>query len=186
MPPANPGGYFHTESSLDVGNIADIQQIDLGTTDIVFKESREYLGVRLVLIAPHHQRNAGPKRQKLETRAVVLGQSHNQSGKMALLIRPSTIFQTVVGTEMKQDGGIKVGQVHWCSALQIKWVSSITKSTQVETGLYKEKLLQEARVKLAKDLLNLLEEGDGWSDIDWEKVEVCETKLVTFTYTNSF
>lgn len=186
MPPANPGGFFHTEGRLEVDDIADIQKIRAGTASITFEKEREYNGILSVSIAPNHQSNNGHKRQKLETRAVVLGQSQNQRGKVALFTRPNTIFKTVVGTEMSQDGGIKVGQVHWCSGLQIKWVSSTTKSTNKETGLYKEKVIQEARVKLVKELLILLEEGDGWEDIDWEEVEVCETKQVPFIYANTF
>ena len=66
MSPANPGGFFHMDSRLDVGDIADIQQIEMGTAEIVFKESWEYLGVRLITVTPHHQgreeRGSRPRR----------------------------------------------------------------------------------------------------------------------------
>jgi hypothetical protein len=138
-----------------------------------------------VSITGNPQNNAGAKRQKIESRAVVLGQSQKHHGKMALIRRPGTICQTVVGTDMKQDGGSQVGMIHWCSGLQIKWVPSTAKLTQTETGLFKEKLVQDARLDLVKNLLALLEEGDTWSDVGWEQVEVCETELFTLTYTNS-
>jgi hypothetical protein len=184
MPPADPGGVLHTEKGLDINAIADIQEIRNGTADIVFEEEHEYLGVLLVSITRNPHRNNGPKRQRLETRAVILGQSQTEHGKVALIRRPGAICQTVVGPEMKQDGGSKAGIIHWCSGLQIKWVPSITKSTQNETGLFKEKLVQDARLDLVKNLLALLEEADKWSDIDWEEVDVCEAELFTFTCAN--
>lgn len=61
---------------------------------------------------------------------------------------------------------------------------SLTKSTKTETGLFKEKLVQDARLDLVKNLLALLEEADKWSDIDWEEVDVCEAELFTFTCAN--
>jgi hypothetical protein len=185
MPPANQSGFFHIERRLDVSAIADIQEIRNGTADILFEEEHEYSGVLLVSIAGNSQNNAGAKRQKIECRAVVLGQSQKYYGKMALIRRPGTICQTVIGTDMKQDGGSRVGMIHWCSGLQIKWVSSITKSTQTETGLFKEKLVQDARLDLVKNLLALLEEGETWSDIDWEQIEVCAKELFTLTHTDS-
>jgi hypothetical protein len=186
MPAADPGGFFHTESRLDVNAIADVQEIRKGTADIIFDKEHEYLGVLLVSITENPQKNNGPKRQRLETRAVILGQSQKEHGKVTLIRRPAAICQTVVGPEMKQDGGAKTGMIHWCSGLQIKWVPGITKSTKTETGLFKEKLVQDARLKLVKDLLDLLEEGDKWSDIDWEEVDVCEAELFDLTCANSF
>jgi len=66
VPPANPGGFFHTERRLDVGNIADIQQPRAGTASVVFKKEREYHSVLMVSIAHNHQNNNDPKRQKFE------------------------------------------------------------------------------------------------------------------------
>jgi hypothetical protein len=184
MPPAKDRGFFHIEKPLDVDSIADIQEIRNRTADIIFENEHDYLGVLLVSIA-NNPKNGGSKRQKTEIRAVVLGQSQKESGKVALIKRPGAICQTVIGTEMKQDGGSRTGMIHWCSGLQIKWVPSTTKSTKTETGLYKEKLLQNARLDLVKNLLDLLEKGSRWSKIDWEEVDVCEAELFTSTCANN-
>lgn len=172
MPPAKASGFYHTEKPLDTDKIADVQQIRNETAEVVFTHEREYKGVLFVSVAANHKTSRAPKRQKYEFRAVVLGQSHKQHGKVVLLTRPNRIFQTVVGIELKQDGGIGVGNVHWCSGLQIKWVPHVTPSTQVETCLFKEKLIQDIRVKLVKDLFNLMDKEDEWPDINWDEIEV--------------
>ncbi|KAH0360654.1 hypothetical protein KCU65_g9255, partial [Aureobasidium melanogenum] len=171
MPPAKASGFFHTEEPLNIDEIADIQDIRDETTNIVFTHEHEYKGVLFMMVAQHLRSSNPTKRQKVEFPAIVLGQSQKEPGKIVLLKRPGAIFQTVFGTEMKQAGGIGVGNVHWCSGLQIKWVPHVTPSTQVETGLFKEKLIQDMRVKLVKDLFNLMNQEDDWSDIDWDEVE---------------
>ncbi|KAK6003920.1 hypothetical protein QM012_008770 [Aureobasidium pullulans] len=171
MPPANPSGFFHLEERLDVGAIADIQQIRTGTADIVFDEEHEYQGILLVSVAVKRKGANASKRQRLEFRAVVLGQSQSEPGKVALYTRPNKVFQTVIGTEMKQSGGVGIGSIHWCSGLQLKWVPHVTATTRVQTGLFQEKAVHDARVKLAKDLFEMLDEEQEWSDIDWDEIE---------------
>ncbi|KAG9667852.1 hypothetical protein KCU99_g8766, partial [Aureobasidium melanogenum] len=171
MPPAKPSGFFHIEERLDVGEITDVQDIRSGTADLAFVEEHEYQGVLLVSVATKRRDENASKRQKLEVRAVVLGQSQSEPGKVVFYTRPSKVFQTVVGTDMKQSGGIGVGHIHWCSGLQVKWVPHVTTSTRVETGLFKEKAVQDARVKLAKELFELLDEEREWSDVNWDEIE---------------
>lgn len=173
MPPAKAGGFFHVEERLDVGDIADIQQIRSGITDLAFIKEHEYQGVLLVSVDTK-RKNENAKRQKLEVRAVVLGQSQSEPGKVVLFTRPGKVYQTVVGTDMKQSGGIGVGHIHWCSALQVNWVPHVTASTRVETGLFKEKVVQDARVKLVKELFEFLDKEKEWSSIDWDEIEVSE------------
>jgi hypothetical protein len=98
------------------------------------------LGVLFVSIAPNTQGNDTAKREKFECRAIVLGQSQTTSGQVAFLKRATTICNTLFGPEMKQAGGSKVGNLHWCSGLQIKWVPSITQETGAKTGLFKQKV----------------------------------------------
>ncbi|KAG9595218.1 hypothetical protein KCU77_g6257, partial [Aureobasidium melanogenum] len=174
MPPAKPSGFFHIEERLDVGDITDIQKIRADTADLAFVEEHEYQGVLFVSVATKSRAENASKRQKLEVRAVVLGQSQSEPGKVVFYTRPSKVFQTVVGTDLKQSGGIGVGHIHWCSGLQVKWVPHVTTSTRVETGLFKEKAVQDARVKLAKELCELLDEEKEWSDVKWDEVEVVE------------
>lgn len=172
MPPAKASGFFHIEKPLDVDKIVDVQQIRQETAEVVFTHEREYKGVLFVSITANHKNGRTAKRQRLEFRAVVLGQSHKQEGKVVLLTRPNKAFQTVAGIELKQDGGIGLGHVHWCSGLQLKWVPHITPSTRVETGLFQERLIQDTRVKLVKDLFNLVDKEDDWSDVEWDEIEV--------------
>ncbi|KAG9957198.1 hypothetical protein KCU61_g9295, partial [Aureobasidium melanogenum] len=171
MPPAKPSGFFHIEERLDVGDITDIQKIRADTADLAFVEEHEYQGVLFVSVATKSRAENASKRQKLEVRAVVLGQSQSEPGKVVFYTRPSKVFQTVVGTDLKQSGGIGIGHIHWCSGLQVKWVPHVTTSTRVETGLFKEKAVQDARVKLAKELFELLDEEKEWSEIKWDEVE---------------
>lgn len=172
MPPAKASGFFHTEEPLGVDSIADVQEIRNESANIIFTDEHQYKGVLFVMVAQHLQSSNSTKCQKVEFPAIVLGQSQKEPGKIVLLKRPGAIFQTVFGIEMKQAGGIGVGNVHWCSGLQIKWVRHVTPSTQVETGLFKEKLIQDTRAKLVKDLFNLMHKEDDWSDIDWDEIEV--------------
>ncbi|THV71190.1 hypothetical protein D6D28_04610 [Aureobasidium pullulans] len=175
MPVANPQGFFHQEAPLEVDDIADLQEIETGDADLVFVRKYEYKGVLLVEILgrPNTTSTTGAvKRQRVEFRAVVLGESQLKPGEMILLYRPGKIFQTVYGMELRQKGGITTGNVHWCSGLQIKWVPSITASTKTSSALYSEKLIQKARVDLAKDLYSIIENEDvDWEDIDWDEVE---------------
>ena len=129
MPPAKASGFFHTEKRLVIDKIADVQQIREETAEVIFTHEREYKGVLLVMVAQYTRASDSVKRHKVEFPAVVLGQSQKEPGKMVLLKRPGITFQTVFGTGMKQDGGIGVGNVHWCSGLQLKWVPTITTST---------------------------------------------------------
>ncbi|THW75257.1 hypothetical protein D6D19_04173 [Aureobasidium pullulans] len=175
MPVANPQGFFHQEAPLEVDDVADLQEIETGHADLAFMRKYEYKGVLLVEILgrPNTTSTTGAvKRQRVEFRAVVLGESQLKPGEMILLYRPGKIFQTVYGMELKQKGGITTGNVHWCSGLQIKWVPSITASTKTSSALYFEKLIQKARVNLAKDLYSIIENEDvDWEDIDWDEVE---------------
>ncbi|TIA56928.1 hypothetical protein D6C77_06566 [Aureobasidium pullulans] len=175
MPVANPQGFFHQEAPLEVDDIADLQEIETGDADLVFMRKYEYKGVLLVEILgrPNTTSTTGAvKRQRVEFRAVVLGESQLKPGEMILLYRPGKIFQTVYGMELKQKGGITTGNVHWCSGLQIKWVPSITASTKTSSALYSEKLIQKARVSLAKELYSMIENEDlDWEDIDWDGIE---------------
>ncbi|THY04905.1 hypothetical protein D6D02_07855 [Aureobasidium pullulans] len=175
MPVANPQGFFHQEAPLEVDDIADLQQIETGDADLAFIRKYEYKGVLLVEILgrPNTTSTTGAvKRQRVEFRALVLGESQLKPGEMILLYRPGKIFQTVYGMDLKQKGGITTGNVHWCSGLQIKWVPSITASTKTSSALYSEKLIQKARVDLAKDLYSIIENEDvDWEDIDWDEVE---------------
>ncbi|CAD0112626.1 unnamed protein product, partial [Aureobasidium uvarum] len=169
MPPASESGFFHTEKPLHVLNIADVQDIRNGSAALSFTEHFEYKGVLFVKVAA--KVSSAGKRQKVEFPAVVLGQSQKRAGQMVLLKRPSATFQTVVGEDMKQEGGIGIGFVHWCSGLQLKWVAHVTPSTQVETGLFAEKRIQDARVALVKELYGLIDKDDDWSDLPWNKVK---------------
>ncbi|TIA33528.1 hypothetical protein D6C79_08945 [Aureobasidium pullulans] len=175
MPVASPQGFFHQEAPLEVDNIADLQEIETGDADLVFMRKYEYKGVLLVEIIGRPSTTSttsAVKRQRVELRAVVLGESQLKPGQMILLYRPGKIFQTVYGMELKQKGGITTGNVHWCSGLQIKWVPSITASTKTSSALYSEKLIQKARVDLAKDLYSMIENEDlDWEDIDWGEIE---------------
>ncbi|THV75086.1 hypothetical protein D6D29_08774 [Aureobasidium pullulans] len=175
MPVANPQGFFHQEAPLEVNDIADLQEIETGDADLAFMRKYEYKGVLLVEILGRPNTtstNGAVKRQRVEFRAVVLGESQLKPGEMILLYRPGKIFQTVYGMELKQKGGITTGNVHWCSGLQIKWVPSITASTKTSSALYSEKLIQKARVDLAKDLYSMIENEDlDWEDIDWDEIE---------------
>ncbi|THX32239.1 hypothetical protein D6D12_02375 [Aureobasidium pullulans] len=175
MPVANPQGFFHQEAPLEFDDITDLQEIETGDADLAFTRKYEYKGVLLVEILgrPNTTSTTGAvKRQRVEFRAVVLGESQLKPGEMILLYRPGKIFQTVYGMELKQKGGITTGNVHWCSGLQIKWVPSITASTKTSSALYSEKLIQKARVDLAKDLYSIIENEDvDWEDIDWDEVE---------------
>ncbi|THW93869.1 hypothetical protein D6D15_02129 [Aureobasidium pullulans] len=175
MPVASPQGFFHQEAPLEVDDIADLQEIETGDADLAFMRKYEYKGVLLVEILgrPNTTSTTGAvKRQRVEFRALVLGESQLKPGQMILLYRPGKIFQTVYGMELKQKGGITTGNVHWCSGLQIKWVPSITASTKTSSALYSEKLIQKARVNLAKDLYSIIENEDvDWEDIDWDEVE---------------
>ncbi|THZ67052.1 hypothetical protein D6C88_08192 [Aureobasidium pullulans] len=175
MPVANPQGFFHQEAPLEFDDITDLQEIETGDADLAFMRKYEYKGVLLVEILgrPNTTSTTGAvKRQRVEFRAVVLGESQLKPGEMILLYRPGKIFQTVYGMELKQKGGITTGNVHWCSGLQIKWVPSITASTKTSSALYSEKLIQKARVDLAKDLYSMIENEDvDWEDIDWDEVE---------------
>ncbi|THV67697.1 hypothetical protein D6D27_10161 [Aureobasidium pullulans] len=175
MPVASPQGFFHQEAPLEVDDIADLQEIETGDADLAFMRKYEYKGVLLVEILgrPNTTSTTGAvKRQRVEFRALVLGESQLKPGQMILLYRPGKIFQTVYGMELKQKGGITTGNVHWCSGLQIKWVPSITASTKTSSALYSEKLIQKARVDLAKDLYSIIENEDvDWEDIDWDEVE---------------
>ncbi|THW03818.1 hypothetical protein D6D24_10667 [Aureobasidium pullulans] len=178
MPVANPQGFFHQEAPLEFDDITDLQEIETGGADLAFTRKYEYKGVLLVEILgrPNTTSTTGAvKRQRVEFRAVVLGESQLKPGEMILLYRPGKIFQTVYGMELKQKGGITTGNVHWCSGLQIKWVPSITASTKTSSALYSEKLIQKARVDLAKNLYSIIENEDvDWEDIDWDEVEVSE------------
>ncbi|OBW69501.1 MAG: Zf-UBP-domain-containing protein [Aureobasidium pullulans] len=150
MPVANPQGFFHQEAPLEFDDIADLQEIETGDADLAFMRKYEYKGVLLVEIVgrPNTTSTTGAvKRQRVEFRAVVLGESQLKPGEMILLHRPGKIFQTVYGMELKQKGGITTGNVHWCSGLQIK-------------------------VDLAKDLYSMIENEDlDWEDIDWDEIE---------------
>ncbi|THY49911.1 hypothetical protein D6C98_06198 [Aureobasidium pullulans] len=175
MPVANPQGFFHQEAPLEYDDITDLQEIETGDADLAFMRKYEYKGVLLVEILgrPNTTSTTGAvKRQRVEFRAVVLGESQLKPGEMILLYRPGKIFQTVYGMELKQKGGITTGNVHWCSGLQIKWVPSITASTKTSSALYSEKLIQKARVDLAKDLYSMIENEDlDWEDINWDEIE---------------
>ncbi|TIA22201.1 hypothetical protein D6C80_01432 [Aureobasidium pullulans] len=176
MPVANPQGFFHQEAPLEFDDITDLQEIETGDADLAFMRKYEYKGVLLVEILgrPNTTSTTGAvKRQRVEFRAVVLGESQLKPGEMILLYRPGKIFQTVYGMDLKQKGGVTTGNIHWCSGLQIKWVPGITASTKTSSALYSEKLIQKARVDLAKDLYSMIENEDvDWEDIDWDEVEV--------------
>ncbi|KEQ78923.1 hypothetical protein D6C91_05273 [Aureobasidium pullulans] len=175
MPVASPQGFFHQEAPLEVDNIADLQEIETGDADLVFMRKYEYKGVLLVEIIGRPSTistTSAVKRQRVELRAVVLGESQLKPGEMILLYRPGKIFQTVYGMDLKQKGGVTIGNVHWCSGLQIKWVPSITASTKTSSASYSEKVIQKARVGVAKDLYSMIENEDlDWEDIDWDEIE---------------
>ncbi|THZ00164.1 hypothetical protein D6C92_01951 [Aureobasidium pullulans] len=175
MPVANPQGFFHQEAPLEVDDIADLQEIETGDADLAFMRKYEYKGVLLVDILGRPNTTSttsAVKRQRVELRAVVLGESQLKPGEMILLYRPGKIFQTVHGMDLKQKGGVTIGNVHWCSGLQIKWVPSTTASTKTSSASYSEKVIQKARVGLAKDLYSMIENEDlDWEDIDWDEIE---------------
>jgi hypothetical protein len=186
MPPANQRGFFHTEEPLNVVHIADIQELRKGETDLELLNEFEYKEVLFVEVATKHGADdstkddsmRASKRRRIEFRAIVLGQSQNEPGKMALFMRPLTTFQVLVGIETKQEGGISVGQIHWCSGLQLKWIPHTTPSTRVETGLFAEKKVQHGRVALAKELYNLIAGEEDWSEIPWDMIKVGKAILV--------
>ncbi|KAG2170696.1 hypothetical protein JADG_010435 [Aureobasidium aubasidani] len=185
MPVANPQGFFHQEAPLEFDDITDLQEIETGDADLAFMRKYEYKGVLLVEILgrPNTTSTTGAvKRQRVEFRAVVLGESQLKPGEMILLYRPGKIFQTVYGMELKQKGGITTGNVHWCSGLQIKWVPSITASTKTSSASYSEKVIQKARVGLAKELYSMIENEDlDWEDIDWDEVEVMFSQVPSYS-----
>ncbi|THX17416.1 hypothetical protein D6D13_01027 [Aureobasidium pullulans] len=154
MPVANPQGFFHQEAPLEVNDIADLQEIETGDADLAFMRKYEYKGVLLVEILGRPNATT------------------SSSLAMILLYRPGKIFQTVYGMDLKQKGGVTTGNIHWCSGLQIKWVPSITASTKTSSASYSEKVIQKARVDLAKELYSMIENEDlDWEDIEWNEIE---------------
>lgn len=192
MPPANQSGFFHIEDPLNVVNIADIQVLRNGKADLELLNELEYKGVLFVEVATKHDTGESAKedskrtskRRRVEFRAIVLGQSQKEPGKMALFKLPLATFQVLVGTEMRLEGGISVGQVHWCSGLQLKWIPHTTPSTRVETGLFTEKKIQHGIVSLAKELYDLIADEEDWSDIPWDDVKLSNSSphLLTILY----
>jgi hypothetical protein len=161
MPPAKDRGYFHTERRLDVNAIAYIEAIKNGKAEIIFEEQQEYLGVLFVSIALSTQENDSAKRQKFECRAIVIGQNQTETGQIAFFKCTTTTRHTLFGPGMKQTASLKVETLHWWSGSQIKYVPSITQEPRVKIGMYKQKVLQDARLELVKSLLTLLEKADS-------------------------
>jgi hypothetical protein len=186
MPPANQSGFFHTEEPLNLVHIADIQELRKGKTGLELLNEFEYKEVLFVEVATKHvvdestkeDSKRASKRRRIEFRAIILGQSQTEPGKMALFMRPLATFQVFMGIETKQEGGISVGQIHWCSGLQLKWIPHTTPSTRAETGLFAKKKVQHGRVTLAKELYNLIADEGDWSEIPWDTIKVSKAILV--------
>jgi hypothetical protein len=171
MPVAKKDGFFFTEKPLNVGNIADILAVKAGKADIDFVHYREIRGIALVEVVGKVDAET-KKKQKIEFRAVVLGEAEDNPGTMVLYHRPGQIYRTAYGLELARTGRVDVGNIHWSSGLQLKWVPKTTPGTKSESGIYGEREIQNARVELAKDLVIKLEENADWKKLPWKDIKV--------------